>query len=1644
MDFAYLAGINDDFYIHHDIIQKQINKYLIAYLPSFIDKKNFLNILKITLFYLKNKFFIGNELYRQLFLNNGQNIISFIKLFLPYIDDTENKQHEAKSVNDIIFNSVDNKDKTINSQKFCNYIYDHNKTIIENKDKKIIEVSVDNVNITDEDYLDNLSYFILKTIYRCSYKLYVNWITIFPIVDWRNSNLYQNSFIYDNSTGKFIATIYDEDDNQLFQLELNWFRLNDIDRSTKTINDTKYNESLNEMFFYRGINVEDIYNTLVNDYYYSVKPIKWLLFEYEHNDLIVIQVLNNLLGLSNIFNNISWDELSELEQGNFSKKIDLFHKYFISNSNDFNTCSYIYMFTSFIFYSKNINFLKKNKIINNLDLSNFKKIFDINNDDIIFFDQNTNRRIGIEFKAYNFSNDEISLLYNLVNKIPSEYIYNFLSQQVKILRNTVFNIKLFNNNILKNDVFENINGTIVSPKNYYNFGKSLSFNKNNQMSLLWEGLDHIERDLICARLNNNNNNWFNIKNILQKVKKASNLTRLNNDIFNAIRPQVVDLSFENLHRKGCLSEFKYIPDLSDLSKRDKLEENLKKYVFNDQNNYEEAYYYLTNRKYKKLDKIYPFLKKDKKYTYLELLANIKISGMDKWMAAYAFDWIGQIDFLLKYLNHSVLLVTGATGQGKSTQTPKLILYTLKAFNYKNNAKVLITQPRISPTVGVSTYISYQLGVPIEEYNEVARKQVKKLNGYVQYKYSNNQHININNTYFIRYVTDGSLLTDLKNSITLKKRRTTNQINPYDPEIDITKDNLYDNIIVDEAHEHNANMDIILSIMRNTLIYNNDIKLTIASATMEDDEPRFRKYYKLLDDNSIYPFNLVNNPYLRFYIDKRWHISPPGGTTRFKITEYYDNTLNDTYEDNKIKGIEKVKDICSNYPAGDILFFSIHTNEVIDICNRINKITTNDTVCLPFYAKLKKKYKTIIENIDSEKFNLNIHKKNIVDVFNGEMDEDYALKVKKNTYNRVIIVATNVAEASITINSLRYVIELGFEWLVKFNYDTLSNDLSAVKITESSRLQRKGRIGRVAPGTIFYMYPKGSRKYIKNEFNISISDFSSHLTTFLRIDDNKLIEANDLQELLDGNQIKIKKNEPNKIKEILNLQMKNYINYFQDKFGYIGDTNSSLTNFFKWLSPNYKSGFDINHILDISGHFWIIHPLENYYNRDIFTSNFLDKKTGKISTLPYSAIQNLSKTAELNLDVIRIGNSLKGNLFKTPIYTEIDYFKNLFKLYEMSDVKLYTISILFGNDIYDKVLFINSLLSNFEDIKKIITTETKLLKSKLYNKFFKNKNNTTDLQFFLNLYNMIKKNFKLNKIYDYINKKVFEIDKLKKMSNQNLLKSKFYNYIVELKLKGQNNLDYLKKKISDLSINKELIKDIIIDNIDLDQISELTLIRKDILLNSLIDYTTKLIKFNEYLNPIKQRDIIELENRKNILNKLLSIKKPNNEIEQIKLCFLYSNLDKLSLYKNNKLISIFNSKKYAIENYYNNSLTFVENISPILFYLKKNDLSNSYHILSNLNKDNLIKNFPHLYKYLDGIPNIKLNPQYFINHLKLYKKNIKNVYEINNVDIEFNNPLNVYYELLIRYINQSGGSNNYIRKYKKYKSKYLRLKNKLKL
>ena len=352
--------------------------------------------------------------------------------------------------------------------------------------------------------------------------------------------------------------------------------------------------------------------------------------------------------------------------------------------------------------------------------------------------------------------------------------------------------------------------------------------------------------------------------------------------------------------------------------------------------YKSNYYYVNNTKYENLlwlehNKNYF---KEKKITkdYFDVLHT---DNNIKWYTTHTFHWTTQLDFYNKFINKRVILVTGGTGQGKSTFFPMLIYYGLKAFDYNLFGKLVITQPRITPVVENALFISKQLYVPLEDYNELYSNynnnvNTDTINGHVQYSHSMKEHINLKDNYYMKLVTDGKLLyQSLIRNILLKKiiLNKKNNIFKYldENEIDI--------IGIDESHEHNANMDIILSIIKYSMLYNTSLRLFIISATLDDDEPIYRRFYKNIIDNLKYPLlhpDYININYLRSYIDRRFHISPPGKETRFEIIENYEDTEPNNFEEARIIGISKVLNILSNTTNGEILFFTYTSKECREI------------------------------------------------------------------------------------------------------------------------------------------------------------------------------------------------------------------------------------------------------------------------------------------------------------------------------------------------------------------------------------------------------------------------------------------------------------------------------------------------------------------------------------------------------------------------------------------------------------------------------------------------------------------------------------------------------------------------------------------
>ena len=741
-----------------------INKYLPKYNNN--ERIIIIDFLVSALYYLMKGLNIETEsesdielevFMKQISMNNDRNLLAIVNLILPYLDD-KNDNYNQKNIKSFL-NTIENENQNKegdNKIEFCNYIYDHSfiqqikeENIIGSDIKKLKfeiknkfpETETNIIRDITKIYYSTIFSLILEIFNKTRYKFYINWINSFPINldNYKNTKLYKNSFKY-NEVSDLIQM-----DNELLLIFPNYFiskleykklidndYIHELTKHHMPLIKTIINQSdIYREYDYNGINLEDIYNTLVNDYYHNIKRNKWLIFEVDNNNVIIliIQILHDILNIDNIINDKQWNILNESQQDLFEKNWIKMITALQKQSNLMNYSYEIlksvlsYFVSYFEFHYNEINFLVKNNKY--IKLPNSSQ--EIEEEEL----EIEGEIIKIINKK-NFDNMNIIEFINAIKNVPAEHIYNFLYNEINEIKNTSYKHLLFDDNGLKNLKFNKINlndtdSYILTPKNYYNFSKSLLYknieNEDNEdkiLSILWDGLAVEEKYAIAIRLNQNfdNQKWFDIKNILKKINYTDNIQKYTEVIYQKIRKNLIDLTFENLIRKGCICKFMYNPEVSDSkiltenyeTKNKTFADNMKKYVLTNEKikEYEKAYYYVNNKQYNKQSPI--IIRKTEEINYIEYLSKPEITE-DTWNTFYAMDWVSQIDFYMKFINQRVMYVTGATGQGKSTQVPKLYLYGLKSFLYKNNGKILCTAPRIDPVTNNTETISKSMGVP---------------------------------------------------------------------------------------------------------------------------------------------------------------------------------------------------------------------------------------------------------------------------------------------------------------------------------------------------------------------------------------------------------------------------------------------------------------------------------------------------------------------------------------------------------------------------------------------------------------------------------------------------------------------------------------------------------------------------------------------------------------------------------------------------------------------------------------------------------------------------------------------------------------------------------------------------------------------
>jgi hypothetical protein len=1551
-------------------------------------------------------YFYNDNFIEQLYLNNYQDIFSFLVLLLPYYELNTSKN--ITSLDELFINS-NFKSKSLSSS----YYIDH------------LELSKD-LNYLEKYFISSLN-LIIDTIKNIHCLLMPNWLNIFPYT----FDTYKDAPIYKNFIVLFRQKNFVTIEEQIYEYNTNedYVQLSNIDPISH---------------FLLGYPI--LYGTIYNFMYMDIKPIKWMIYDINVEDKKIIPnivYLTEMLKI-NMIANKQWDKLDNRDKEKLINEWEKFYK-----SDEINIISLKSLVLFYLRWEKdndNINELGlprkcleiiKTNIDNLLDITNSNDNTDDNDEKNIYFNIDLELEKCLK-KIY--SNIKFENIYKYIYESVQRFKYTWygfvcMDDNKNLLNSDDYFKKYFNyyNEIEKNVLDDKKYYYYLTPKNIYNFTKSLIHinsvdGKYMLMSLSskWNNISISNKEIFVIRFNNINTSWFNISNnIARTFKLNKNNKNKNNNKISEIMNKIIeiieetdvltDIIFHTLIYNGMLSYFKYNPILTDnqiIPDKNKNFLQWESYILNkvDITPYSKSFHPFSNT-----------MIETPLYPNVNTLDTIKKS---MWYTNFGANWIAQIQLYHHYINNRVLFITGATGSGKSTVAPFLLVYAVKIINYKNDAKVVCTQPRTQPVKDNSTRIAESIGYPIiikkdnklddvnEDYKKTKNNEgvVQQIN-YIQYKHKKGTLTDDLYHPYLRLYTDGSLYNIIKQNYLFKKTKPTysNQI----PEP--TESNIFDIILVDEAHEHNTNMDLILTLSKYATYINNEVGLGIISATMDDDEIIYRKYFEPIDDNWKFPFNLdvvslkYNQPNKNL-IDRRIHLSIPFGGMNFEVKEYpnqntpYPKDVGTFTDIKKINTsvIEILKHILGTTTQGDILIFQPGESDIKKLLIEINEQTPSNVLAIPFFSKLDNDIlEGWVKKIDKPEIRKNIrypkNKYDITQINNIPPNE----LLPEGTYKRFVILATNIAEASITINTFEYVIDIGNQKINIYDYNTNQSKLEIIQIAVPNQKQRKGRVGRVKPGSAYYTYDrfKLSEKVI---YKLNIENISSFVLDLISTSNNKLIDEN-------SDPYKNFDKIPIFLRNQYCIVIKNYLTFYSTYF--LDNSTNIKRDASKIKYPFADGKYELKTLEDDKGEFFIIHPNEDYFERNPNTleiinknkkKNFFNKidrvfEYGKLTGMigdnnlltPYGIlVNNLSDFMEFSENSIEFTKIILDS-YSLGLSGDFETLKNIlmfivFKLTQLNFKKIpvywegYSDYLMIVKKINSSYLKMFGLFDIFNELNHDLSNYNLIIKNKVYSElgkfnFFNQSNGSSFIS--KNCYevaNLIESFYQIKLKLDII-----------KLNEQNILKKEFKNifdFILEQKEKNKN-------------ISNECLE--IINNIMLEYInSNVLIIRENILkLNKILknvsdtDISKKLsIKIYDKINKLLDNTSI-FENKN--LNK---IDLANNKIFTPKIYDLFNSLssyDKLCFviiknFTQNILIKVPFTEYYI--NYYNPDVNYIYTLEIILnkYVMTKvpSDIRNYIIFGVDMNDSNELNNIMVLNENVLGI----LNKYFKLTGLNLFKKN----------------------------------------------------------
>ena len=259
-----------------------------------------------------------------------------------------------------------------------------------------------------------------------------------------------------------------------------------------------------------------------------------------------------------------------------------------------------------------------------------------------------------------------------------------------------------------------------------------------------------------------------------------------------------------------------------------------------------------------------------------------------------------------------------------------------------------------------------------------------------------------------YATDGTIVARLLNDPFLKD---------------------YNAVIIDEAHERKIQIDFLLYLLRNTVKLRPDFKLVIMSATI--NETIFEEYFREVRFKTISVGTKTNYPITSIFssreIGPQEYMKEGSAIVQRLLTEGGAGAGADAGAD----------------AGGDILFFVTSVNETLAGCETVSE--TGKAFCVSVYAGMDPRLQELAQDRDKYK--------------------------ASSGRDRKVVIATNVAESSLTIDGIKYVVDSGYELVSYYDPVSRARVLEKKLISRAQAVQRKGRAGRTEPGICYHLYTR---------------------------------------------------------------------------------------------------------------------------------------------------------------------------------------------------------------------------------------------------------------------------------------------------------------------------------------------------------------------------------------------------------------------------------------------------------------------------------------------------------------------------------------------------------------------------------------------